>query len=118
MNLVAYALLLASILLGVAGQIMLKLGMLKYPKFQPSQLLLLLRNPGVMCGFICYGLSTLIYFKVLGNIELSIAYPTVSLGYVLVILLSGTIFKENVTLNRWVAVMIITVGVILIGLAG
>jgi multidrug transporter EmrE-like cation transporter len=118
MDLIAYSLLVISILLGVAGQILLKLGMIKYPKFQLSQLMLLVKNPAVIGGFLCYGLSTLVYFKVLGSLGLSLAYPTVSLGYVLVILLSIKIFKEKVSLRRWVAVVIITVGVILVGVAG
>ena len=76
MDLIAYSLLIVSILLGVAGQILLKLGMIKYPEFQPSQLIMLVRSPAVIGGFLCYGLSTLLYFKVLGSLGLSLAYPT------------------------------------------
>jgi drug/metabolite transporter (DMT)-like permease len=118
MDLVAYILLVISILLGVAGQILLKLGMIKYPKFQLSQLIMLTRSPAVIGGFLCYGLSTLIYFNVLSSLGLSVAYPTVSLGYVLVIILSAKIFKEKVSIGRWIAVIIISVGVVLVGLGG
>jgi multidrug transporter EmrE-like cation transporter len=118
MDLIAYSILIVSILLGVAGQIFLKLGMIKYPDFQLSQLLQLARSPAVIGGFLCYGLSTLLYFKVLGTLSLSVAYPTVSFGYVLVILFSAKIFHEKVSMRRWIAVVIISISVILVGLGG
>ena len=53
---------------------------------------------------------------VLASLDLSLAYPTVSVGYVLVVLMSRAIFKERVTPARWVAVVMIFVGVALVGL--
>lgn len=111
----AYALLLVSIILGVGGQLLLKQGMLKQPNFQLGDIFALTHNFHVIGGFGCYGISVLLYFKVLADIDLSVAYPTVSLGYVLVILVSKMFFKEVVSLTRWTAIMIICIGVALVG---
>ena len=96
---------------------MLKHGMSQCPDFKLSEIFSLLRDLSVASGFFCYGLSTLLYFKVLASLELSIAYPTVSFGYVLVIALSKVIFKERVSKARWGAVVVICIGVVLVGLS-
>ena len=112
----AYGLLLVAILLGVVGQLLLKRGMSQYPEFQVGQLLKLVKNPFVVGGFMSYGFSTLLYFRVLASLDLSLAYPTVSLSYVLVILASKMLFKEQVSIARWLAVIVICIGVGLVGL--
>jgi len=89
-----YILLLLAILIGVAGQLSLRFGMLRHPEFRVLDMAGVLRNWPVLMGFICYGLSTVLYLQVLARIDLSLAYPTVSLGYVLVIIMSRVLFKE------------------------
>lgn len=111
-----YLLLLLAIFVGVAGQLFLKLGMARQPGFRISDILSVLRNCPVLMGFTCYGLSTVLYLKVLAELQLSLAYPTVSLGYVLVIIMSRILFKEAVSVTRWVAVTIICTGVVLVGM--
>jgi multidrug transporter EmrE-like cation transporter len=115
MNLGAYYLLLFAILLGVIGQVLLKSGMSRHPNFHLKEIIQLTTDLAILGGFLSYGLSTLLYFQVLARLDLSLAYPTVSLSYVLVILVSKLIFKENFTFNRWVAVIVICVGVALVG---
>ena len=111
-----YLLLLLAILVGVAGQLLLKLGMMRQPEFRLYDIAGLLRNWPVLTGFGCYGLSTVLYLQVLAKLELSMAYPTVSLGYVLVIVMSKVLFKESVSPSRWMAVTVICIGVVLVGL--
>ena len=117
MNIQAYALLLVAIVIGVVGQLLLKHGMLRRPNFQLRDIMALTCDLSVVGGFCCYAVATLLYFKVLGYLDLSVAYPTVSLGYVFVIIMSRVVFKESVTLARWVAVIVICSGVALVGLA-
>ena len=112
----AYSLLLVAIVIGVAGQLLLKYGMSRRPGFRLKDLATLAHDFPIVGGFFCYGIGTLLYFKVLGKLDLSLAYPTVSLGYVLIIILSRLLFGEPVTLVRCVAVVIICLGVILVGL--
>jgi multidrug transporter EmrE-like cation transporter len=115
MALSSYILLLTAIALGVAGQLLLKFGMLRQPSFRLAEIGGIPRNGPVVLGFGCYGLSVLLYLQALANLDLSLAYPTVSLGYVLVIIMSRILFKEVVTPKRWTAVMIICFGVVLVG---
>ncbi len=112
----AYAVLLVGILIGVAGQLLLKHGMARQPGFGLGDLVALTRNVSVMSGFGCYGLSTVLYLSVLARLELSLAYPTVSLGYVLVMILSRIVFHEPVNRTRWLAAGLICLGVVLVGL--
>lgn len=67
-----------------------------------------------MAGIISYGVSFLLWIKVLSKVELSYAYPMVSLGYVLVMIFSYFFFKENVTPIRILGVAFIMIGVILV----
>ncbi len=112
----AYSLLLVSIMIGVVGQLLLKHGISRCPGFRLAEIVGLIRNRPVVAGFICYGASTLLYLHVLASIDLSIAYPTVSLGYVLVVVMSKVIFKEQIRPAQWGAVLIICAGVTLVGL--
>ena len=113
----AYSLLLVAILIGVAGQLFLKYGMSKTLVADERSQIMRALNGFVMAGFFCYGCSALLYFSVLGRIDLSVAYPSVSIGYVLVIIASRILFGEQVSLSRWVAVAIICVGVVVVGVA-
>jgi multidrug transporter EmrE-like cation transporter len=112
----AYTLLLVTIAIGVSGQLFLKYGMSRRPGFQVRNLWSLAGDFPVLGGFCCYAIATLLYFKVLGSLDLSLAYPTLSLGYVLVTFMSRLLFKESVTGTQWVAVLIICIGVGLVGL--
>jgi multidrug transporter EmrE-like cation transporter len=112
----AYTLLLIGIVIGTVGQILLKLGMSRRPDFHVRDFILLFRDPPVVGGLCCYFISTLFYFKVLATLDLSVAYPTVSLGYVLIIICSRMFFNEPVGLARILAVVIICAGVALVGL--
>ena len=116
MNINPYVLLLVAIVIGVAGQLLLKFGIARRSGFRIVEIMGLLNNWPVLAGFGCYGISTILYFQVLANLELSLAYPMVSLGYVLVIVMSKLLFKKTVCPMRWAALTIICVGVALVGL--
>jgi undecaprenyl phosphate-alpha-L-ara4N flippase subunit ArnE len=112
----AYTLLLIAIAIGVLGQLFFKYGMSRRPGFRARDLWSLVGDFPILAGFCCYGVATLLYFRVLGSLDLSLAYPTVSLGYVLVTFMSKVLFKEAVTRTQWVAILIICIGVALVGL--
>lgn len=50
----------------------------------------------------------------LQRLDLSYAYPLISFGYVLVSMLSLLFFRERVDRNRWFAIAVISLGVLLI----
>ncbi|OGC36221.1 hypothetical protein A2311_05730 [candidate division WOR-1 bacterium RIFOXYB2_FULL_48_7] len=113
-----YVLLVISVSLAVAGQLLMKKGMMIFGTFPASQLLFkiipMILNPWVFLGFVCFGLSSLFWLVVLSRLPLSLVYPMVSFAYVLVALLSMFFFKESVTLVRWAGIFVIVAGVILI----
>ena len=105
---------------GVGGQLLLKQGMSadKDAVDRASEVLPRLvkaaRNPMVVSGFLLYFLSAGLWLIVLTRAELSWAYPLLSLGYVLVVLLSRVLFHEAVTASRLVGTLVVIIGVWLI----
>jgi multidrug transporter EmrE-like cation transporter len=51
---------------------------------------------------------------VLSRIDLSMAYPLVSIAYIVTAIFSYFIFKENITLIRWIGIITICLGVFLV----
>lgn len=112
-------LILISVFLGAIGQVLVKYGAVNLQlNFSGSYLipsiLGILKNVPVMCGIISYGISFLLWIKVLSKVELSYAYPMVSIGYVLIMFFSYFIFKENISIIRIAGVVFIIIGVILV----
>ena len=62
----------------------------------------------------CFIVATGLWLLGVQRLDLSFAFPLLSVGYILVNLLSMLLFRERVDGMRWLAVMIICVGVILI----
>ena len=115
MNVAGYAVLGCAISCSVVGQLLLKRGMARYPAFQVRDLLALTRDVAVVAGFAAYGVSVLLYFRALASLDLAVAYPSVSLGYVLTAILARLLFNETINRTRWLAIVVICVGVALIG---
>lgn len=113
-----YVMLTISILLAVTGQLLMKKGMLIFGTFPLNQLAYKLvpmfLNPYVFFGFTCFAASSIFWLAVLSRLELSFVYPMVSVAYVLVAIASLIFFKENVTLIRWMGILVIIMGVFLI----
>lgn len=108
-----------AILIGVAGQIFLKLGAVNMnskitiaaAEGTKANLWEQIFDFNLWLGLFFYGISTLFYIFSLQKIPLSIAYPTVSLGYIFVLLLSNFIFKETIATQQILGVALITIGV-------
>ena len=116
-------LLFLGVFLGVTAQLALKHGIDKaqIEHFRQQKFFPLLRkvfwNPFVLLGCFCYGLSLLLWLVILSELELSYAYPMISSGYFFVALASVIFFKEKVSWQRWLAIGIIILGVILVGVS-
>ncbi|OAA94422.1 SMR family transporter [Clostridium coskatii] len=112
-------LILISVFLGAIGQVLVKYGAVNLNlnftiKYLIPSILSILKNSPVMLGIISYGLSFLLWIKVLSKVELSYAYPMVSLGYIITMVFSYFIFKENISFIRILGVAFIMLGVILV----
>ena len=114
-------LVLVPVLIGVIGQLLLKKGMSMVGQFDFAdvgqiipQFYRAFTNLWVFAGFVFYFVSSLFWMIVLSRVELSVAYPLLSLGYVFVLLSSFFLFGENISAMRWAGVLVIMLGVTLI----
>jgi multidrug transporter EmrE-like cation transporter len=100
-----------SILAGIGGQILLKAGA-DAPDFI-SQLL----RPSTLCGLALYGAAAFLYILALRKIPMSVAFPSVSVSYVLVAILGHFMFGETFSLKQIGGLALIVSGVVLINQA-
>ena len=114
-------LILLSISIAVAGQLMLKIGIdrigvngIGSMKALISLFSGIIRSPMVLTGLFLYFISAAIWLVILSTVDLSFAYPFIGLSYVLVLILSKFILKEEVNPIRWIGGFIITAGVVII----
>lgn len=114
-------LILLSISIAVGGQLLLKIGIdrIGINGFGSMRSLTglfsgIIRSPMVLTGLFLYLISAAIWLVVLSTVDLSFAYPFIGLTYVMVLVLSRFILKEEVNPIRWVGAFIITVGVVVI----
>jgi undecaprenyl phosphate-alpha-L-ara4N flippase subunit ArnE len=109
-----------SVILSALAQIFLKRGLSGVqnkagPGLGLLTLALLIGRQGFIWGWAaCFAAAMGLWLVGLKQLELSYAYPLVSVGYVLVTILSATFFHERVDSGRWLAVGIISLGVTLI----
>jgi drug/metabolite transporter (DMT)-like permease len=75
------------------------------------------REPRLWSGLGLFGVSALFWLVVLSRVPLSVAYPSVGMSYVFVVLFSRLWLHEHVPPLRWVGAGIIVVGIVIIGLS-
>lgn len=114
-----YMLLIFNVLLTVIGQILLKQGVSEVGRINSfrelfSKLTQVIFNPFVISGIGIYGFTTFVWLVILSRVKLSIAYPMLSLGYVLAIPFSWLFFKEYIPRVRIIGAIIICIGVYLV----
>ncbi|HII14870.1 MAG TPA: hypothetical protein HA362_01000 [Nanoarchaeota archaeon] len=109
-----------SIAIGIAGQLVLKQGMNRHGKAVVRMRSIvhdiwdIYFNKWVITGAVLYIGALPLWLMALSKIDLSYAYPLVSINFVAITLLSKFIFREKVTTFRWLSVFTILVGVILL----
>ncbi len=107
-----FVLLFTSMTLAIIGQLSFKHGLNSIElSIQPLQIIKTIFSPYVFIGFMCYGISSIIWLFVLERFPLSIAYPTLALSYVLIVFLSFIVLKEPLTANKVIGSFIILAGV-------
>lgn len=112
-------LMLMSVFLGSVGQIMMKSGSDRLGNLTLSpgtllpDLLRILRIPEFWMALLLFGVSSLIWMKVLSKNELTHAYPLGSMSYVFVMVLSALLLHETLTVNKLLGAMVIVSGIII-----
>jgi drug/metabolite transporter (DMT)-like permease len=75
-------------------------------------------HPGVLGGLACYVISVVVWIVALSRVDVSIAYPMLSIGYVVNALLAMWLFGETVSVQRWIGIGVILIGVTLVARSG
>ena len=117
-------LLLISITLGSVGQVALKHGIARMGGLHAGSgavgmltgAFKAIFTPYVFLGFALYGISSLLWLNILSQVRLSIAYPMISLSYVVVVILSSVVLKEKINPITIGGLLLICLGVSLIGI--
>jgi multidrug transporter EmrE-like cation transporter len=98
--------------LAVIGQFLLKSGV-SNSSLAPdvSSIVDTLFSPKVFFGISLYALSAIFWLFVLQKFPLSVAYPALSITYIVVLVFSYFIFKEPLTSYKIAGIVMIIVGV-------
>ena len=111
-------LILLSVLLNCAAQLLIRKGMLIEGEVGMQNMLShvgsMLTNFWLWGAMFCYAVSILLWMSVLSKVEVSYAYPFLSVGYVLSAIAGYAFFNENISHIRIVGIVVICIGVILI----
>ncbi len=114
------ALILTGVLLNAAAQLLLKAGSRAISglalSFANAGTLLerIAWNPPILGGLACYAISVLVWIMALSRVEVSVAYPMLSIGYVVNALAAWMLFSEQLSAARLVGIGVIIVGVWLV----
>jgi len=95
-----------------AGQILYKIGASRL-SLNP---ILIIRNTPLLLGMLSYVIGAFLLILALREGELSVIYPIISTGFVWVSLFSARLFMERITLQRWMGIFTIILGVVLMGI--
>lgn len=106
---IAYFAAAFSILLSSTAQVLLKMLM----RHQTLSLRIL-GQPLFYAGFLAYGLSAVLWLKVLTKLPLVVAYPLVSLNFVLVALGGSLLLHERISWQMIVGLALIFSGIVVI----
>jgi multidrug transporter EmrE-like cation transporter len=120
MSAVSFALLMTGVLLNAAAQLLLKAGTNAVGAFEfnrenivPVGLKLAL-EPHILGGMLCYAVSLVVWILGLSRVPVSVAYPMLSIGYVLNAVIAWHLFGESLTAQKLLGIGFIVLGVVLV----
>jgi multidrug transporter EmrE-like cation transporter len=120
MNAVSFSLVMLGVLLNAAAQLLLKAGTNAVGHFEFSAANVLpvgmkfAFEPHILGGLACYVVSVVVWIMALSRVEVSIAYPMLSVGYVVNAAAAWYLFGEQVTMMRLAGIGIIILGVFIV----
>lgn len=123
MNLTTFGMILAGVLLNAGAQLLLKagtraIGVIGADGAAGHALLQTAVNvafqPFIVAGLFCYVLSVGIWIVALSRVDVSVAYPMLSIGYVVNAFAAYWLFGEVLTPMRIGGITVILIGVVMI----
>jgi multidrug transporter EmrE-like cation transporter len=109
MSLASFAIILVGVLLNAVAQLLLKAGTNAMPLG-----LRLAFEPHILGGLACYVISVVVWVIALSRVPVSIAYPMLSIGYVVNAVAAWYLLGEALTPLRLTGIGIIIAGVFLV----
>lgn len=98
------------------GQVFLKFALMRMPKFSWNKTFWcdLLTNWQFAAAGIFFAAASLLWMYILKSFPFSMAYPMISLSYVMGMIAAIVFFHEQIPLTRWAGVFLIVAGCFLI----
>jgi multidrug transporter EmrE-like cation transporter len=115
-----FTLIITGVMLNAIAQLLLKAGTRTIGHFEFTAANIrpigwaIATNPYIFGGLLCYAISVVIWILALSRVEVSMAYPMLSLGYVVNAFFGWWLFGEAVTALRMGGIGFIIVGVYLV----
>ena len=123
MTLIVIALVAFSIVLDVIGQLCFKIGLDRLPELEGGFRLnafwsQVFNAPMLWAGIAAYVIEFFVWLEALSRAPLSLLFPAAALAYCGVVFVGSVLLGEHVSRRRWLGTLVITVGVMLVCIAG
>ena len=103
------------IFLSVVGEFLLKFNVTGQKlALNLSSVLAVFTTPGIIIGILFVISSAILWVIGMSKFQLSFMYPFLSVNYVIIIVGSEFILKEDVTINRYISILLIIIGLVII----
>ena len=113
-------LILSSVSLNAFAQLFIRKGMLKIGEISfnfeqiVKMVLAVFTNIYLLSGMFSYVLSVILWMIVLSKVNVSLAYPLGSVGYIITTVLAYLFFNEPITFQKVLGIIIICIGVFIL----
>jgi multidrug transporter EmrE-like cation transporter len=119
-NPLTFSLLVTGVLLNAAAQLLLKAGTNRIGEFAYSLEnvvpigLRVASSPPILAGVACYVVSLVVWILALSRVPVSVAYPMLSIGYIVNAIAAWWLFGESLPAQKIVGIGFIVLGVYLV----
>lgn len=120
---IAFVLILTGVLLNASAQLLLKAGTNAVGHFEfhlenviPIGMKIAFQ-PYIITGMVCYAISLVVWIMALSRVPVSVAYPMLSIGYVINAVIAYYWFGEPLAMQKMIGIGFIVAGVVLVAKA-
>ena len=119
MSLQSFLLILTGVLLNAVAQLALKASVRDHGAIDlgagalPAAVAVA-AEPALWLGLFCYGVSVVVWILALSRVDVSIAYPMLSIGYIVNAFAAWALFGEALTPLRLLGIGVIVLGVFIL----
>jgi multidrug transporter EmrE-like cation transporter len=120
MTIQTFSLIITGVLLNAVAQLALKAGVSDMGAISLNMQtavpvgIRLIKEPWLWVGMGCYGVSVVVWILALSRVDVSIAYPMLSIGYVVNAIAAWALFGEVLSVSRVLGIGVIILGVFIL----